>query len=530
MSVKNESPILPQASVSGRGTSRSLRLRLVLWYGALLTVALAVFAVLVLLLATTSLNQSVESSVQIEQRLASLELSRELSSTPPYWPAHLSLQTIDRYLQPGIAIAIVDAQGTVLYTSSGDLANGIPVSTSTLHAILTDQPSIWYSATVEGKHAQVEAVPIQTPRASASGSATGTPTAGPVIGALLVAKSLDDVESTLFLLQLLLLLSGIATLIAALVGGWIIAATVLRPLAEIARTARSVAVATARGTRFGNLSLRVKTPGKGDEMGQVVDTFNEMLSNLESATLIQRRFVADASHELRVPLTTIQGNLAFLRRHLNDLPPEERLALLADAHSETLRLARLVEELLLLARADANLDVPFAATEESLAEPQPQQPSSVELDRVVLQLVRQLRGRLSLEGSTLLLEIAHIEPLRVQGDEEALRRVILILLDNALKYTSMKTEPSAGRVIISLERAEREAVLHVRDTGIGIDSADLPHIFERFYRADRARARSGTGLGLSIAWALVEQQLGGRITVESTPEEGSTFHLWFPLA
>jgi len=118
---------------------------------------------------------------------------------------------------------------------------------------------------------------------------------------------------------------------------------------------------------------------------------------------------------------------------------------------------------------------------------------------------------------------------RGRGDEETLRRAILIVLDNALKYTSMKTETSAGRVILSLERAERETVLHVRDTGIGIEPADLPHIFERFYRADRARARPGTGLGLSIARALVEQ-LGGRITVESTSEEGSTFHLWLPLA
>jgi len=291
----------------------------------------------------------------------------------------------------------------VRYTSTGDLANGIPISTQTLHAILTGQSSIWYSATVEGTRAQVEVVPIHALHASAGGGVTGTPTAGPAIGALLVAKSLDNVDSTLFLLQILLLLSGIATLIAALVGGWIIAATVLRPLAEIAKTARSVAVATARGTRVGNLSMRVKTPGKRDEMGQVVDTFNEMLSNLESATLLQRRFVADASHELRAPLTTIQGNLAFLRRRLNDLPPEERLSLLSDAHAETLRLAQLVEELLLLARADANVDMPFAGMKGTSAEEHPHQPSAVELDRVVLQLVRQLRGRLSLEGATLTL-------------------------------------------------------------------------------------------------------------------------------
>src|SRR5207249_180912 len=113
----------------------------------------------------------------------------------------------------------------------------------------------------------------------------------------------------------------------------------------------------------------------------------------------------------------------------------------------------------------------------------------VELDHAVLQLVRQLRRRLSIEGSTLRLEIGHIEPVRVQGDEESLRRVTLILLDNALKYTPSSGEDGMGRVIVSLERVDGQAVLRVRDTGIGIDPADVPHIFERFYRADRARSR-----------------------------------------
>jgi len=117
----------------------------------------------------------------------------------------------------------------------------------------------------------------------------------------------------------------------------------------------------------------------------------------------------------------------------------------------------------------------------------------------------------------------------VRGDEEQLRRITLILLDNALKYTPSDGEEGRGRVIVSLERADRQAVLRVRDMGIGIEPADLPHIFERFYRADRARTRQGTGLGLSIAQTLVEQ-LGGRITAESIPGKGSTFSLWLPLA
>jgi signal transduction histidine kinase len=352
---------------------------------------------------------------------------------------------------------------------------------------------------------------------------------GPVIGVLLVAKSLSDVDATTLLLRALLLLSGVATLVGTLIASWIIATRVLHPLAELVITARSIAASTARGTRMGNLSQRVPQPRGHDEMAQVVETFNEMLASLESATQAQRRFVTDASHELRAPLTTIQGNLAFLQRHLDELPSEERRTMLTDAHGETLRLAELVEELLLLARADASSDTPIEAqVVETAAEESTRSTPPVELDRAVLQLVRQLRRRLGVEGSKLKLEIGHIEPVRVHGDEESLRRVTLILLDNAIKYTPMRDEEGASRVIVSLERSKGQAVLRVRDMGIGIEPADLPHIFERFYRADRARSRQGTGLGLSIAQTLVEQ-LGGRITAESTPGKGSTFSVWLPL-
>jgi signal transduction histidine kinase len=346
---------------------------------------------------------------------------------------------------------------------------------------------------------------------------------------LLVAKSLSDIDAALFLLQSLLLLAGVATLAGTLVGSWLLATRVLRPLAAMVAAARAIAASTARGTRLGSLSQRLPRPRRHDEMGQVVDAFNEMLASLESATQTQRRFVADASHELRAPLTTIQGNLAFLQRHLEELPPKERRSMLADAHEETLRLANLVEELLLLARADASADTPSATQEvEARAEGRRGQQPTVELDHEVLQLVRQLRRRLVMEGSTLQLEIGHIEPVRVRGDEESLRRIALILLDNAIKYTP-SSEENRGRVTVSVERVEGQAVLRVRDTGIGIDPVDMPHLFERFYRADRARSRHGTGLGLPIAQTLVEQ-LGGHITAESTPGKGSTFSVWLPLA
>jgi two-component system, OmpR family, sensor kinase len=524
-------------SLFDRAKPRSLRLRLLLWYGTLLTVTLGLFVVLILVLTMNAINQSVDGDVQAEARVAMLNINAEMSSLPPYWPATLSLAAIDTYRDPGVVIEILDIQGNMRYRSAGGNATSILLSTTTIKAVLNNQ-TIWSTITTTGERVRMQALPIHAPQSQEASSKTGDFTGGkgqadevttgngPVVGLLLVAKSLDDVDDTLLLLRTLLLLIGMVTLVGTLIASWLIATRVLHPLIEMAATARAIAVSTARGTRLGNLSQRVRQPRGDDEMAQVVDTFNEMLASLESATQVQRRFVADASHELRAPLTTIQGNLAFLQQHLDELPPQERRTMLTDAYSETLRLSGLVEELMLLARADANIDSSLQPSEEKSVPAD--RASLVELDHALLQLVRQLRRRLSVEGSTLNLDIGHIEPIRVRAEEENLRRVMLILLDNALKYTSSSEQADASHVTVSLEQMNGGAVLRVHDRGIGIEPDDLPHIFERFYRADRARSRQGTGLGLSIAQALVEQ-IGGHITAESVPGEGSTFSVWLPL-
>jgi two-component system, OmpR family, sensor kinase len=523
-----------KSPMSFRGKPRSLRMRLLLWYGSLLAVALSLFVVLILVLTMNAIEQNVDSDVRAEARVASLNVGSELYSQPPYWPPQLSLLAVDTYRDPGVEVEIQDAQGSIHYRSGSDISTAIPISTNTLKVTLSGQTT-WYTASVVGERVRVEVLPIR-----ASGEGTLASTSGrsnadltpagnePIIGVLLVAKSLDDVDDTFTMLRTLLLLSGLTILAGVLLGGWIIATRVLHPLAEIVETARTIAADTARESRFSVLSQRVRRPRGHDEMVQVIDTFNEMLDSLERSTQAQRRFVADASHELRAPLTTIQGNLVFLQLHQAELPLEERQILLTEVQEETVRLSRLVQDLLLLARSDAYADIPLIVPEktESISQVSAQQ-SPIELDRVVLELIRKLRKRLSVEGLMLKLEIGYIEPVQVQGDEESLRRVILILLDNAIKYTPTSNESASGCVTVSLKKMNKEAVLSVHDTGIGIDPVDLSHVFERFYRANRARPRQGTGLGLSIAQTLVEQ-LGGRITAESTPGKGSTFCVILP--
>jgi two-component system OmpR family sensor kinase len=506
---------------------RSLRLRLVLWYGSLIAVALGFFGLLFLFLTTDAITKSVNSALQTEARVAMVDVLDDVQGAPPYWPDQLTMRVVDTYRNPGVVVEVLDTHNQARYpTTSG---SRIPLSTDTMRSVLAGQAPVIYESEVDGQHVRVQALAIRAPTHGVSSNANGTPMGnGPVIGMLLVAKSLADVDATMLLLRTLLLLSGVITLVGTLIASWLIATRVLRPLSELVATARAIAASTVRGTRLGNLSWRVPQPRGRDELAQVMETFNEMLASLESATEAQRRFVADASHELRAPLTTIQGNLAFLQRHVKELPQEERQIMLADAHKETIRLAELVEELLLLACADANNDTPLELQEmEPDMECRPSAPP-VELDRVVLQLIRQLRKRLSGEGSQVQLEVGRIEPSRVQGDDESIRRILLILLDNAIKYTPIHNDGGISRVTVSLEQNDGQAVLRVRDTGIGIDPEDLPHIFERFFRADRARSRQGTGLGLSIAQTLVEQ-LRGNITAESIPGKGSTFSVLLPL-
>ena len=501
-------------SLFARWSAHSLRLRLMFWYGGLLLLGLSCFALLMLLLASNAINENVQSAINGVTQVAMTNLNRSLYPQAPYWPGHLAPETLDNYSSPGIIVEVFNQNGTLVYSS--DAQNVLDLDSATWQKVARGSAPIWYNARVKGDPALAEVSAIYPP-----GRLNASPASGRgMIGVLLVARSLHDVNATLSSLQALLLLTGALVLVIFLSCGWAVIGYALRPLSDLVKMASSIATDTARGKRVSHLSRRVKRPEGGDEMSQVVDAFNEMLSSIESSTAGQRRFVADASHELRAPLTTIQGNLAFLIRYIEDIPPAERRVMLADAHGETLRLASLVEELLLLARADASMRQHVIPT---------QQPAPiVEMDRTLLRLVRQMRRGLEIEGTALKIEIGAIEPVRVRGDEENMRRVMVILLDNAIKYTRAEEGKDEGKITVALQRLGKQAVLRVSDTGIGIESKDLPHIFERFYRADLARSRAGTGLGLAIAQTLVEQ-LNGHITAESAPGKGSTFCVSLPL-
>ena len=226
----------------------------------------------------------------------------------------------------------------------------------------------------------------------------------------------------------------------------------------------------------------------------------------DAAIAAQRQFVAAASHELRAPLTVVLANLELLQNGARlGMSESERTQAIDEAHAEATRMARLVADLLLLARADAGV---------------PLRKESVELDRVLLSVIGDARHLA--RGQRL--AFADFEPVMVQGDEDRLKQLMLILVDNAIKYTA-----AGGRVDVSLRRTGGEVAIDVRDTGVGIAPSDLPRVFERFYRADPSRSRNagGSGLGLSIARWIVEEH-GGTVDLTSAPGHGTTASVRLP--
>lgn len=336
------------------------------------------------------------------------------------------------------------------------------------------------------------------------------------------ARSEHDIQQSLNNLRALLWQGGALVMLLALAGGWFITWSVLTTVRRMTRTARRISASQDFGQRVPERSMLGK-----NELTRLATTFNAMLTELQEAYRRQQRFVADASHELRAPITSIRCNLDLLAK-APDLAPGEAAAALTDARAEADRMGRLVNDLLTLARADSLTQEPdsrvdgYAKIQKSI--------EIVDLDSLMLEAYRQYRAldehELNVEktpGPRLILQ--DIAPTQVHGDADKLKQALVALLENALKYT-----PSEGTVTLSLTTQDGNALLSVCDTGIGISPEDLPHIFERFYRADpaRSRDRGGSGLGLAIVKSIVEEH-GGSIAVESTPGKGSIFKMRMPL-
>ena len=461
----------------------AIRTRLTLWYTGLLAVSLlglgvllysAVGGILLSLLDDRLTNQA--------QSVVSL-IAAENDPLAVMASGRAKLPSIDVF-DPLYYIQILQLDGRAVQLSENLRGQRLPLPADVTQNLSPGEARYRTIQPAPGVHLRVISAPI---------TLTDQP-----IGIVQVATSLGGMDDALAVIRRVWLFGSALALVLAAVVGNILARAALRPITAITETAQQI-------TNTEDLSQRIPVTVPSDELGRLTETINDMLGRLESLFQTQQRLVADVSHELRTPLTTIQGNLDLLRRGAADDPAMRSEALRAIG-DETARMRRLVNDLLLLAQADAGLKL--------ILEP-------VELDTLLLDVYRQT---LVMAGGVTI-RLGAEDQAMVQGDADRLRQLILNLVVNALKYT-----PVGGEVTLGMRRSDGWAQVTVSDTGIGIAAEDLTHIFDRFYRADPSRARSGGfGLGLPIAnW--IAQAHGGRIEVASEPGKGSTFTLWLPEA
>jgi signal transduction histidine kinase len=332
-----------------------------------------------------------------------------------------------------------------------------------------------------------------------------TATAPQTVGVLELSTSLASVDAFLDRLRLLLLFGTLLAIVVT-VGLMIpLVAGLLQPLRRMAGTSRAIAA--------GDLGLRVPVPRGGDELTDLAQAFNEMVSKLEVAFATQRRFAADASHELRTPLAALGGGIEMLLMGADRADPAARSRLLRLMESEIARMSRLVDDLLTLTRFDAN---PLGALHRA----------PVDVTALAAEVVEVTR--LLASDQVVLLDGPPDVAVMVDGDADRLRQALLNLCANARAYT-----PPDGTITIGVLLAGTDAVVSVADTGEGIAPEDLPRIGDRFYRADPARARQagqgGLGLGLAIVRAIVSAH-GGTMAIESAPGAGTTVTLTLPGA
>jgi len=405
----------------------------------------------------------------------------------------------DVFASPPIYVQAVNPKGVVRRTSSNLGGETLPELPDAIAAALQGT-TVWRDVHTADAHLRILSKPL------ALGGKT-------VIGVLQVGASLNNIDQTLH--QLLTIL-GAASLISIVLSaglGFFLADRALAPIDRITQTALQI-------SRTEDLSRRIQQVGPQDEVGRLATTFNEMLERIERLFRTQQRFIADVSHELRTPLTVIRGNLDILRRvnstserssptkeggngHHQPMLDES----LAAIEQEADRMARLLNDLLLLAQADAGIQLHHEL---------------VEIDCVLLDVYR--HGQALANGVQL--QLTAEDRALVAGDPDRLKQLLLNLVDNAIKYT-----PAGGQVSLGLARRDGWVRIDIADTGIGIPADDLPHIFERFYRVEKARTRKygGTGLGLSIARWIADVH-GGYIDVESEVGQGTTFTVWLPEA
>lgn len=458
----------------------SLRLRLTLLTGLLTGAALFLFALVFYLFLQDNLLAEIDAQLRaraalVSQRLATVEAQAVES-------ALLAPSSLVEFAAPGIYVELLDSDGQVRAVSPNLPGGQLPIQPELIQAAGAGRTVIATVAATADEELRLLVMPVE--------QATAPP------ALLLVADSLAPLQRTLTQARALLLLCGAAALLLTVGGTAFLTARALSPIARLTRIAATVAAT-------GHYHERVPTPPRQDEVGQLATTLNDLIATVERTLTQQRQFVADTSHELRSPLTVMLANLDLLRRDLN---ADERALSLAEATAEAQRMRRLVNDLLLLAQGDMT---------QAIAH------TPVRLDQLIEQSVATAVRQAPAQQITAKVE----SPAIINGDAERLTQLLRNLLENAITHT-----PPGTTIEVRLRRSDGVAQLTVTDNGPGIPVEHLPHLWNRFYRGDKARSRSsgGTGLGLAIVKYIAEAH-GGRVSVASVEGKGATFTITLPV-
>jgi heavy metal sensor kinase len=437
--------------------SGSIRLRLTLWYSAVMLLGLLLFSAAIWLTLQRQLLAGVDA--RLDQRLESLGKMLQLEQGEP----DLREEAVEFSAASGVGwIEIRDRSGAFLLAPN--------------QMLTADDLRITAPITMvrDNRRIRVHAANLLNYKT-------------------VVATPLDEMDALLSDVRRLLLWLIPLDLAAACLGGYWISWRALQPVNAMTRKAATLSAQ--------NLGERLDVPATGDELQFLAEAFNELLRRLEASMTRVRQFTSDASHELRTPLALIQATAELaLRRPRAEREYRESLQQIED---EARGMGALTESLLTLARSDAGeLDMPL---------------SDIDITRVAEEVVH--RSAVIGESRQVLVTADLHSPAVTAANEAGLRRLLLILVDNALKHT-----PAGGVVTVSALPVEGGVALEVRDNGVGIPSEALPHIFERFFTADASHGGPGAGLGLSIAQAIATAH-GSEIAVESAPGRGSRFSL-----
>jgi signal transduction histidine kinase len=468
---------------------RSIRFRLTAWYALILFFIILVLGAGVAKVLERELRQDVDVRLRANAELMLDQFQLSIGFGGEF-PVLFSESSPAKFSFPSQMIQVVRADGRLLFTTENLGQRQLPTVPASVGG---DTQMRYANATVDGETLRVLTYPIYWSDQE-------------VFGAINVAEPMIQINSMLIDLRRQFFAAALAGALLASLAGWFLAGRALKPVDQMAFRAQQIA--DSSNDRLA-LDQRLDVPSTEDELARLATTFNNVLGKMEVSFSTQRQFVADASHELRTPLTAIRGNVDLLERQLRRSGSEDDDVeqTLLDLKRESSRMSRLTDDLLTLARSEAPGGLPIQCRPVDLSE--------IAKDAVRTVLATGAEPSISIEGD---------DEVSISGDRDRLEQVMLILCDNARRYT-----PEDGSVVLRVSRVWNGASFSVSDTGVGISDDDQQRIFTRFYRADESRERTsgGTGLGLAIARAIVQAH-GGEIEVRSQLGSGSTFTVTLP--